>query len=317
MTSCVITGAGIAGLLAGRALAGAGWRVTLLDKGFRPGGRMATRRIGAAVFDHGAQFFTVRDPAFGSLVQGWTTSGLVDEWCRGFNADADGHGRYRAAAGMNSIPAALAEGLTILTGFRVDAIRPLNGRWAIHGSGQTLEANALILTPPVPQSLAIIDAGQVRIPSQLREKLESIQYERCLAALVELREPSELPAPGAIRPAQGPIAWLADNQIKGISSSPALTIHTTPEFSEEYWDTADAELARIILRTLPQFTEATPAGCTWHRWRYSQPALVHPQRALRIDDPAPLVFAGDAFGGPRVEGAALSGLAAARMVLEG
>ena len=56
----VIVGAGLAGLMAGRTLAAAGHELVLVDKGRSPGGRLATRRIGAAALDHGAQFFTVR-----------------------------------------------------------------------------------------------------------------------------------------------------------------------------------------------------------------------------------------------------------------
>ena len=58
-----IVGAGLAGLMAGRTLAEAGHEVVLLDKGRSPGGRLATRRIGEATLDHGAQFFTVRSEA--------------------------------------------------------------------------------------------------------------------------------------------------------------------------------------------------------------------------------------------------------------
>ncbi|MSO32728.1 MAG: FAD-dependent oxidoreductase, partial [Ilumatobacteraceae bacterium] len=56
----VVVGAGIAGLTAARALSHAGHSVIVLDKGRSVGGRMATRRIGDATVDHGAQFFTVR-----------------------------------------------------------------------------------------------------------------------------------------------------------------------------------------------------------------------------------------------------------------
>ena len=79
----VIVGAGLAGLTAAGALV-ADHDVVLLDKGRSPGGRLATRRIGGAVFDHGAQFFTVRSDEFGRRVDRWRRDGVVAEWCRGF-----------------------------------------------------------------------------------------------------------------------------------------------------------------------------------------------------------------------------------------
>ena len=84
----VIVGAGIAGLLAAQTLKRAGKDVLVVDKGRGVGGRMATRRVGAGVIDHGAQFFTVRSERFGALVAEWQAAGLVTEWTHGF-ADAE------------------------------------------------------------------------------------------------------------------------------------------------------------------------------------------------------------------------------------
>ena len=56
------------------------------------------------------------------------------------------------------------------------------------------------------------------------------------------------------------------------------------------------------------------------RWRYSVSTSLYPERFLLLPEThpngtvAPLVFAGDAFGGPRVEGAVLSGLAAGEAI---
>ena len=66
-----IIGAGLAGLIAGRELFRGGADVIVFDKGRSPGGRLATRRIGGATLDHGAQFFTVRSPAFAAQVADW------------------------------------------------------------------------------------------------------------------------------------------------------------------------------------------------------------------------------------------------------
>ena len=64
----VVIGAGIAGLMASSHLSKAGYRVAVLEKARGVGGRMATRRIGEAVCDHGAQYFSVKGRAFGSVV---------------------------------------------------------------------------------------------------------------------------------------------------------------------------------------------------------------------------------------------------------
>ncbi len=52
------------------------------------------------------------------------------------------------------------------------------------------------------------------------------------------------------------------------------------------------------------------------RWRYAQPTTGYDERCLATDGAA-LVFAGDAFGEAKVEGAARSGMAAARALAAG
>ena len=81
---CVVVGAGVSGLLAARSLRDSGWETVVLDKWRGVGGRMATRRVGDGVFDHGAQFFTARSEEFKKLVAEWEGSGAAVEWSRGF-----------------------------------------------------------------------------------------------------------------------------------------------------------------------------------------------------------------------------------------
>jgi predicted NAD/FAD-dependent oxidoreductase len=52
-----------------------------------------------------------------------------------------------------------------------------------------------------------------------------------------------------------------------------------------------------------------------HRWRYSRCTAPHPEPYLLLDKPDLLVFAGDGFGGRDIEGAVLSGIAAAEAIL--
>src|SRR4051794_8010847 len=82
--SCLVVGAGVAGLLAARALQRRGVRVVVVDRGGVPGGRLETRRLGPAVADSGAQFFTARDGRFRQLVEAWLRDGVAEVWCDGF-----------------------------------------------------------------------------------------------------------------------------------------------------------------------------------------------------------------------------------------
>ena len=65
----VVVGAGISGLACARALRSAGLPVRVLDRGRKPGGRMASRRLQGRPVDIGASYFTAGDDdAFAALV---------------------------------------------------------------------------------------------------------------------------------------------------------------------------------------------------------------------------------------------------------
>src|SRR5829696_7187424 len=116
MRSCVVVGAGLSGLAAARKLEDAGVRITVLEKEGKVGGRMRTDLLDEGVFDHGAQFFTVRDERFEEMVQGWVSAGVAEVWTHGF-ADAsgekqeDGYPRYKGTEGMTAVAEHLARGL--------------------------------------------------------------------------------------------------------------------------------------------------------------------------------------------------------------
>lgn len=316
-TSVLIIGTGMAGLTAAAELQRAGRRVRVLDKGRGVGGRLASRRMGEASFDHGAQFITTRDPRFVSALEGWRQTGVVEEWCRGFAEHADGHPRWRGKPSMNSVAKHLARGLEVRLEQQVVALHCLQDQWrAETNTGEVYSASAVVLTPPVPQSLALMAAGGFVLPPEIRAPLAGIEYERCLAVMAVLEGPSRLPPPGGLAPAEGPIAWIADNQIKGISATPAVTLHATHAFSLEHWDGDRQASGRLLLDVAAEWLGASIKTFQVHGWRYSKPMRVHEQACVIASQCPTLVLAGDAFAGPKVEGAALSGWAAAEAILK-
>jgi predicted NAD/FAD-dependent oxidoreductase len=333
----VVVGAGIAGLCAAGELTRDGRRVLVIEKSRGIGGRMATRRVGEAVCDHGAQFFTVRGRAFGGIVAAAHESGAVETWCHGF--DGDGHARWRGARGMTDLPKWLANELLssdlagtcdIKTGAQatavaVDGQRVLVTLAQADGRAEQLTAAGVVLTTPVPQALDLMRAGGIvgggtclADPESI-EQLERVAYDPCFALMLVLDRPSLVPSPGGIQfPADGPgpIAWLADNQQKGISAVPALTIHASGAFSREHFDVAPDEVAAILLEAARPWIDGDPVTAvverSLHRWKFALPTTILPAPLVAVTQSPPVVCCGDAFAGPRVEGAASSGLAAGR-----
>ena len=312
----LVIGAGMAGLIAAAEIQRAGRRVLVLDKGRGVGGRLASRRIGAATFDHGAQFITARTSRFAALVEDGRRAGVVEEWHRGPAGQPDGHARWRGHPAMTSVAKHLARGLAIVLETRVVALRASGHRWiAETAAGAVCSAGAVVLTPPVPQSLAILQAGAVALQPETRARLEGLQYERCLAVMAVLAGPSRLAPPGVLAPDDGPIAWIADNHLKGISAEPAVTIHATHAFSLEHWDHDREDSGRRLIDAANGWLGAEVRTFQVHGWLYSKPLQVDERPCAMVGQGPPLVLAGDAFAGPRVEGAALSGWAAAEAVL--
>jgi len=308
----VVIGSGVAGLSAARRLAEGGHEVSVLDKGRRPGGRLATREFpGGAAADHGAQFFTARSAPFKTEVDSWLLDGSVREWCRGFTSD-DGHPRYVAPGGMSRLAAGMATGLDVRQSVRVDGLTRSSARWAVSwsarhaGSAGSIEADAVVLSAPVPQSARLL-AGHAEVPR--------LTYQPTICLLVALDRPPSIPAPGGVQIEGHPTwSWVADNVAKGVSRLPAATFHTRPDLAAERFEDDPVRLT----------TDLTAAARSWlgsaeilhvevHRWRYAIPDAPYPERCLATAD-GRIVLAGDAFGGPRVEGAFLSGVAAARAV---
>jgi predicted NAD/FAD-dependent oxidoreductase len=314
--SCLIVGAGIAGLTAAGYLSRNGWRVTLLDKGRGPGGRMAMRRAGNACFDHGAQFFTVRDARFQAEVDRWIANGWATPWF-----EDGGHIRYRGVEGMRGVTRNLAQPLDCRFSTKVDAIELVRGEWRLKtGTGEEFRAATLLLTPPAPQSIALLSGRGESALSRILNTLQSIEFDPCLALLVTLKGPSRVPSPGYVRPSfvrtdTGPVAFIADNQQKGISpGAVALTIHASAGFSRSCFEAPPEEVARQLLDAAEPWLGSAVEAWQLHRWKYSQPVATCPEACLYTAFPAPLAVAGDAFAGPRIEGAFLSGLAAAKIL---
>ena len=316
----LIIGAGLAGLSAANDLHQAGLKVLVVDKGRGLGGRLAGRRIGDATFDHGAQFMTARDSRFKASVAEWIEAGVAEEWYSSYPGHPNGHPRYRGVPTMTAVAKYLATDINVLRTTRVDSIAHNDLHWSADlDSGDTVNAKALLITSPVPQTIDLLASGNIPVPADKQARLDRIDYEACIAVMAVLDRPTTIPAPGATAFDQGPIGWISDNLQKGVSKIPAVTIHGSGAFSADHYEDYKMQTGQILIDAAsPYLGDAKVTEYQVHGWRYSKPSVVDPEACMLLSESTslpPLALAGDAFAGPRFEGAVLSGWAAAKSLI--
>ena len=158
--------------------------------------------------------------------------------------------------------------------------------------GRAFTAKAVVLTPTLPQSLAMLYAGGIVLVLEMRARLAAIEYERCLAVMAVLEDPSRIQVPGALAPTDEAIAWIADNQLKGISAEPAVTLHATHAFSLEHWDRDRQKCGLMLLNAAAQWVGTGIRTFQIHGWHYSKPMRVVEEHFVLVSWSPPLVLAG-------------------------
>ena len=308
----MIVGAGLSGLVAATELQASGVTVTLVDKGRSPGGRLATRRIGGAMLDHGAQFFTVRTSAFQRRVDDWIERGLVAVWSHGFGP-TEVHPRFVAPAGMNSLARDLAVGLDVSCSTRAVAVRPSGSQWqVVSDDGAVRVADRVVVTTPLPQASVLLADASI----DLDDRLMGTDYDRTIALLATLDRPPLVDAPGGVQRPNDDVSFVADNVAKGVSATPAITLHASAAWSQSHWDRDSADVvASLVDLAGPWLGDAAILEAQVKKWRYATPRTSWPDRCWVSADGG-IVLAGDAFDGPRIEAAHNSGLAAAHTLLK-
>lgn len=317
-----VVGAGLSGLIAAHRLQDAGHTVVVFDKGRRPGGRANTREHGTYRFDHGAQFFTVRDDRICALLARWLEAGLVAPWQGTLVRVVDGRikpakpaTRYVGVPGMIDLALNLASTLDVRPGVRVEELERTHEGWrAIVTSGEDHGCfDHAVVAVPAPQAVPLLEA----VPS-LRDTAADVGMSPCWAVLAVFAEPLSMPFDGAFV-ADGPISWMArDTSKPGRPSAETWIFHANPEWTQRQWDIPREELPTLLLEDVRDRWGSLPDVVFQraHRWGY---ALSDPEcRIGSLFDPeSGLGVCGDWCVGGRVEGALVSGIDVADRLLDG
>ncbi len=320
--ACII-GAGWSGLTAASELATAGLDVVVVEKARGAGGRSATRRLDGFAFDHGGQYFTARSSEFAAQVSAWKAADLVAVWqpqievfgTRPNNAGTSPSERLTATPGMNAVLKALASELDCRFGWRAAELQFSDGSWQIKGDQgeEVIDARSLILTAPPEQSAALLDGV-----SDLSSTIASVPMNPCWAVMLGFDEKLACDFDAAFDN-EGPLAWLARNSSKPGRGGEAWVLHASADWSREHLECESDWVAEQLLHAFRQRVPAAkarePSVVQAHRWRYALAPEPLAQDCLS-DDSMNLAVTGDWCAGNRIEGAWMSGQAAARQLLK-
>jgi hypothetical protein len=307
-----IIGAGMAGLACATRLAEAGLKPVLFDKGRGPGGRMAARRAeveGETVsFDHGAQYFTARDPAFQSALATWHKQGVVAAW------EAPGPDAWVGVPGMNGPIRAMAEPLEVQWGVRVESLVRSGDHWQLQGAGVQATASTVLIAIPAEQAKDLLAEPM----PEFAEVADSVRSAPCWAVMAAFAERLPIEA-DTLRDPDAAISWAARNSAKPErSGSECWVLHASPERSRSILDLPKEDVAEALLADF--FAQAgvepqAPLHLVAHRWLYAMAEAI-PGDPARFEGASSIGLAGDYLHSPRVEGAFLSGHSLAGMVLD-
>ena len=314
LPSVAVIGAGVSGAVCANRLASSGWVVTVFEKGRGPGGRMATRREGERAIDHGAQYFTVRDPRFRSLVTGMVERGVVAEWGgrwavlrHGTATTVPDEPRYVGVPGMSAVARDLLAGVPCRHATEVAAVRRIADRWSVLSADGTRLGtfDYLVITAPEAQARRLV-ADQVPLFAGVpaREMLPA------WVAAVTVSTPLDAPFDQAII-ADSPVASAARSGSKpGRDAwSETWVLHGSAEWSAQHLEWSPRDVGPALLHA---FAEALghrriEAEVVFaHRWRYARPVRGAAREPL-FDAERGVGCCGDWLAQPRVESAALSG----------
>jgi predicted NAD/FAD-dependent oxidoreductase len=321
-----IVGAGIAGLAAARTLADRGHTVRVFERSRIAGGRVATRVIeaielprglsGEVAFDHGAQYFTVRDQRFSELAAEWERDRVIAKWT-GRIVSFDGEGwedvspsvtaigekaeatsRYVGTPGMSAIANALANGLDIEFGTKIESLDHL-----------LADFDRVIVAVPADEARVLVGS---RPAVAARIGAVSMQPNWTVMAAFEERVAARFDAAFVNGSALG---WIARNTSKPKRNwkIDCWVLQATTAWSQAHADDRPDDVGAFLMEA---FDDLIPAGlpkaffATVHRWRY---ATADPPLAVGAihDAGSRITLCGDWCKGSRIEDAYLSGRDAA------
>jgi len=258
----LIAGAGITGVSCAIALREAGVPFRIVNKGYRIGGRMASRPVSDSgtsfdgrVFDTGASYFTVSDPDFALVVSELEAAGVVQPWTDTFHfADSQGIAgvkmgpmRYRSDEGIRSVVEYLARDLVIEEGEVTEL--PTSER--------------LALCMPTPQAVRVFPEAS---------ELSTAVWEPVISVSLLFDQVYWAAFDGIFVNQDAQVTWIANDGARRGDNAPALSVHLSPVLSASHLVNPN-EVTPIAIAAVQRILgfDSEPVWTHAQRWTFAKP----------------------------------------------
>ena len=330
-----VIGAGMAGLMCSRVLMDHGLNVQVIDKSNGVSGRVATRTLEKALrFDHGAQYFTCRDPRVAKYVESWLQRGIVKPWF-GKVVDLYEDGRHEVRKGqqrlvgcpsMNAIGKHLAEHIDVKTASKVTRVVRSEKTYEIFAeckdvSGKEVSLgnyDCVLWNCPAPQLVSMVP-----IDCSWAASIERVRMKPCWASIIAFSSRWDVPFDGAVVHDET-IRWMARDSSKPgrPQELDCWVLQSNHAWAKQHLGLSKEEAVSLMLSNLERLTGVKPPEPLYrnsHRWLYADVEVPVLQDGITPEcswDTEKLLGAcGDWYRHKNIEGAMLSGIALAGRVL--
>jgi len=301
----LIIGSGVAGLTAARLLSASGLAVTVLDKGYKLGGRLASRAKQGYQFDHGTAGLAAPDGFDGAVDAAVLTRCSTGE-------------AWYAQPEMRSLCRHLARGVSVTQSCEIDAVNVVGNGLAcrLTDGSQTDTYDAVVCTVPAPQAAHVLAAFEDLVALAARA-VYAPQWTAMLGFEAAFDGLPDCPKTATEHPVIG--CLLAEHAKPGRPPLPALTLQADMDWSRENLELTPEQALAVMRQACAELLGATlpkPAYAAAHRWRYARAVKTAGAAHGAIATQVPVAVAGDWVSRPDVAGSLHSATAAAWLICD-
>jgi hypothetical protein len=255
--------------------------------------------LGEAIADHGAQYFTARDPAFVAQVQEWESAGIVAPW-PDISEDV-----WVGVPTMNQIVRHMATTLNVHWNVRITTASQTHNGWTLSGEDQQVDGHFDILVLAIPSEQAVTILAQHDF-GMAREAMLA-RFQPCWTAIFAFDAP--LPTDASHLRDGDVIGWASRETNKpGRTGLERWVVQASASWSADCLEEPADEVAEALLTALAKelrLPPLQPIAQSTRRWRFAMSTGLG--TGSLWNSHIGLGVCGDWLLGPRIECGWLSG----------